>query len=305
MQRFGLLLAFALASMSGSTAAAKPSRVHNLMPDYWRFVAEAKRHTDAAQAAWTRYYFAPNRALLSDIQCPLLASGRFPADRLAALDKLAPAMRQATRTLRAKLPAALARFDHIFPDNRWHGDVHILVSLGCFDGRAQTIGGTPAMLLGTDVLAMTGNTAPTVLLSHEAFHLYHRQFFKSEGDPLWADLWSEGLATYASGEVNPGSSPEALLLPRAMTEAVDRDRARLVADLTSHLDDSKTRAETLYFTTDDRTEPVPPRAGYYLGLLAVRELASKGYSLAEMAHWNAATTRERVRQALAAVGANS
>lgn len=288
----------------GQADQAPASRLHDLMPSYWRFAAAATKHPEAAQQAWTRDYYAPNRAVLADLQCSLLASGKLPPARTAELARIEPGMRAATAALRRDLPGALARFDRALPDNRWHGDIYLLVSLGCFDGRAQSIGGKPAMLLGADVLAATGNRAPAVLLTHELFHLYHRQFFQPEGDPIWASLWSEGLATYASGELNPGASLEALLLPRALVDAVDKDRARLAADLAAHLDESGTRAETLYFRTDDRTEPVPPRAGYYLGLLAVRELAGKGYSLTDMAHWNAETARERVQQALAVVGAN-
>ena len=297
-RRAVLLAALWAVSVTGG-AEARASRVHDLTPGYWRFLAKARRAPEAAQALWTRYYFVPNARILQDVQCPKLASGGLQPEDLRGLITLAPAMRAAGLSLARKLPGALARFDTAFPDNRWRGDIYVMVSLGCFDGRAQTIGGKPAMLLGPDVIARTGNSEPTVLLTHELFHLYHRQFFAPKGGPLWASLWTEGLATHASAVLSPGASLEALLLPRAMTEAVDRDRARLVADLTRHLDESGSRAETLYFRTDDRTEPVPPRAGYYLGLLAARRLAARGHSVATMAHWDAATAEAKLRQALA------
>ncbi len=292
-----------LALLIGLSLAAPPvlgreRRIRDLTPDYSAFLTKAQRNPGDAQALWTRYYFLPNAALFRDVQCPGLASGKLARQDLADLLSLAPRMKEASTGLRHDLPEALARFEQTFPDNRWHGDIYIMVSLGCFDGRAQRIGGKPAMLLGTDVIARTGNTQPTVLLTHELFHLYHRQFFEPKGDPLWASLWTEGLATYASEALNPGATLEAMLLPTAMTQAVDRDRARLAAALSSHLDESGGRAETLYFRTDDRTEPVPPRSGYYLGLLTVRSLAEDGHTLKEMAHWDAATAEKHLRRAL-------
>lgn len=77
------------------------------------------------------------------------------------------------------------------------GSIDVSSSLGGFDGRAQSIGWQPALLLGTDVVALTGKPAPTVLLTDELFHLYRRQFFKPAGDPLWSSRWSEPLATCA------------------------------------------------------------------------------------------------------------
>lgn len=302
MRKTNFVTVLAWLCLAAAPASAERSRIHDLTPGFWTFLAKAQREPDAAQALWTRHYFRPNAAVLRDVECPGLASGSLSPQDLPALLSLTPTMRAAQASLTRDLPGALARFDRKFDDNSWHGDIYIMVSLGCFDGRAQSVGGKPAMLLGIDVIARTGNTEPTVLLTHELFHLYHRQFFKPEGNPLWARLWSEGLATYASDILNPDSSLEALLLPRTMTVAVDRDRARLAADLASHLDESGSRAETLYFRTDDRTEPVPPRAGYYLGLLAVRILASQGHSMSEPAHWDAPTAKVQLRRALAELG---
>lgn len=290
------LLGLALA-MSAEAAATTQSRVRNLMPDYWRFLDRAKQMPAGSQQAWTQYYFKPNQKILADVQCPTLASGRLPVSG-SQLARLESSMRRASATLSVTMPAALERFDRYFPDNAWRGNIYIMSSLGCFDGRAQSIAGQPVMLLGIDVIASTDNPDPAVLLTHELFHLYHRQHFKPQNDRLWVSLWSEGLATYASEVLNPGASTKALLLPGALMDAVDRDRAKLVADLASKLDESNGRAETLYFRTDDRTEPVPPRAGYYLGLLVARAIAAQGYDLRTMARWDALTAEPLIRSAL-------
>lgn len=296
--RYSVFSAIALVAAITSTNAASGQRVHDLTPGYWKFLAEAKRSPFQVQQAWTRHYFGPNRKVLAYVQCPLLASGRLPLSGAVQGIWFESTMRQATIALRKTLPQALRRLRTRFPDNTWRGDIYIMSSLGCFAGRAQSVNGRQAMLLGIDVIASTGNTNPTVLLTHELFHLYHQQFFKPTADPLWAKLWSEGLATYASETLNPGATLKALALPDDMVKAVDRDRARLVADLASHLNERDSRAVTLYFRTDRRTEPVPPKAGYYLGLLVVRLLVSQGHNVTEMAHWNAAMAETQVRQSL-------
>jgi len=59
-------------------------------------------------------------------------------------------------------------------------------------------------------------------LDHEMFHLYHHRFFPG-CDPLWCNVWEEGMAVYVASKLNPGATDEQLLLnqPRPIRPEVE------------------------------------------------------------------------------------
>jgi len=60
----------------------------------------------------------------------------------------------------------------------------------------------------------------------------------------------------------------------------------------------------LYINSPERTDAVvPPRAGYRLGMLVVREL-TKQHSIQTLAHWSQAEAKPQVRAALERIAAS-
>jgi hypothetical protein len=92
------------------------------------------------------------------------------------------------RYLPQKLTVAQSRFLEMFPDMQWAGDIYVMASGYCFDGRAQLIQGRSAVLFGVDVMVHFGEQELVPIMDHELFHRYHHDFFDFEGSsgyPLW------------------------------------------------------------------------------------------------------------------------
>jgi uncharacterized protein YjaZ len=125
------------------------------------------------------------------------------------------------------------------------------------------------------------------LYEHELFHIYHREALGTaypKGDRfsvLWS-MWSEGLATYISRQLNPTLSlQQALVFPanlvdRMRSSGVKQRAARLMlADLDT--------SNPVWFDTTRAVAGLPPRAGYYMGYDLAASLGRR-YSLDQLAH---------------------
>lgn len=204
--------------------------------------------------------------------------------------------------LQEQIHPAAERFLETFPDMRWAGDIYIMASGYCFNGRAQKIGGRSAILFGIDMIAALnqGNQIPH--LHHELFHRYHHQFFDyepSSGYPLWTSLWTEGLAVYVSEQLNPSASERDLsMVPLRMVEQVNSRQSELAADFLKRCDSTTERDVTVYFNdANSKDSFVPPRAGYELGVLVVHKLADR-YSPPVMTYWSQEEAKPRILEAL-------
>jgi hypothetical protein len=207
-----------------------------------------------------------------------------------------------------QLEQANSRFLKMFPDMRWTGDIYVMASGYCFSGRAQMIEGRSALLFGVDAMAALGMRDLIPGMQHELFHRYHRQYFEYEGSsayPLWTSLWAEGLAMYVSEQLNPSASELDLgLVPQGMAQQVDERRAEVAADLLRKFESTAEKDAALYINSPERTDAVvPPRAGYRLGMLVVREL-TKQHSIQTLAHWSQAEAKPQVRAALERIAAS-
>src|SRR5258708_31989382 len=135
-----------------------------------------------------------------------------------------------------------------------------------------------SLLLGMDGLArFHGTEAPlAVILSHEFFHLYHFQVNplpKNPDDlPLYRLLWQEGLAVYASQQLNSGASLDDVLLdPRLARDgaaSVPADAKRLLTCL-----DSREDVIAAHFLAKSENGEIPGRIGYLIGYDVVARLA--------------------------------
>ena len=292
------------------TTTAGPSSgsfiIHNFMPDFWEFWAAAEgKSVEQAGSLWQSIYVAKHPGVFEDLAGPCKDEfDRSWADShyFPDLPRIVPQMHEATDTLRQSIEVARANFVRMFPDMHWAGDVYVLASGYCFNGRAQIIQGREAILFGIDTRVSMGQKDLVPEMTHELFHRYHRQFFDfepSKNYPLWTVLWAEGLAEYVEEQLNPNASEIDLsLVPAGMPHKVEERRGELAADFLNRFAATDTPDAKAWFNDIDSKDPVvPARAGYELGVLVVREL-SKTYTIQTMAHWSRGEAEPKTREAL-------
>ena len=182
-------------------------------------------------------------------------------------------------------PVILDHFCQAFPEFA-PGKVKIYLMLSLFRFDAKIPAEHPdSLLIGLDGLArFHGSDVPlAVILSHEFFHLYHFQVNplpKNPDDlPLYRLLWQEGLAVYASQQLNGGASlSDVLLDPRLAADgpvSVPTEAKRLLLCLDSR--DDTTAAHFLA-----KSESGEGRIGYLIGYDVVTQLA-RNRSLSSLA----------------------
>jgi hypothetical protein len=292
-----------------SAAPASDFIIHNFMPDFWQFWEAAENHLVERQAElWQSLYVSKHQAVFDDLAGPCkdqwdpawARSRYFPN-----LPKIVPAMRDAAENLPQKLEAARDRFRGQFPDMHWTGDIYVMASGYCFNGRAQDIQGRGAILFGMDATVALGQKDITPGMTHELFHRYHFQFFDfkaSSNYPLWTTLWAEGMAQYVCEQLNPTASEVDLShVPAGSVEKVDATRRELAADFLKKFSSTQEMDAKIWFNDIRSQDPVvPPRGGYELGVLVAKELA-KRYSVQAMAHWPQSEAQPKIRAALEAI----
>jgi hypothetical protein len=296
---------------SSVAAAAVTFAIHDFTPDFWRFWEAAQNQPVEQQAQlWRQLYVTPHRPVFDDLATP--CKDQFDpvwarANYFKDLPRVVPAIRAIVAGLTQQLQEANGRFLKTFPDMTWTGDIYVMASGYCFNGRAQMIQGRSALLFGVDAMAALGQKDLIPGMHHELFHRYHRQFFEFEGSsgyPLWTTLWAEGMASYVSEQLNPSASEIDLAqVPLGMVRQVDDRRTELAADFLRRFESTAEKDATLYFnSTESKDALVPARGGYQLGVLVVREL-SKQHSIQTLAHWSQAEAKPNVRAALQRISA--
>lgn len=218
------------------------------------------------------------------------------------LREVEPVMRRLHREFSADLDVSRARFVDALPDFDWRGKVYLFGSIDAFNGAGRMVAGEPALLFGLDVIArLQADANLAVLFHHELFHMYQApaQTYLAEA------MWVEGLATYASLVLNPGTSdadalpvshvhdpddpqlaaPErAVSLAEVMPALVPELGPMLRARLRSHEGGGSEDDYPMFFL--GRAAPSlgrrPVRAAYWFGLQIVRRI-HRGRSLQELA----------------------
>jgi hypothetical protein len=217
-----------------------------------------------------------------------------------------PALIPEIRSLAESMPGLIAqtrrRFQQAFPDMHWSGDIYIMASAGCFNGRSQVAEGHNALLLGLDDIAQLHETNLPPLLDHELFHRYQHQYFAFEPgneEPLWVRLWAEGMATYVSRRLNrSATNMDTLWISDANVRKMDNRKGKLAADFLAHFDSTSKTEASLYFLDDESKDSnVPARAGYWLGLRVAEQLGRQ-YPLRIIARWDHEQAKPKIRQVL-------
>ncbi len=306
-----LLTGTSFAAWSAPSSRAAPFTIHDFTPDFWRFWEAARNQPiEQQEKLWQQLYVAPHQAVFDDLARPCkveFGPGWAQAHYFPNLPRVVPQIRAMVAGLPHQLDQANRRFLKTFPDMRWSGDIYVMASGFCFNGRAQTIRGRSALLFGVDSAAVLGQRNLIPVMQHELFHRYNFQFFDykpSSGYPLWTTLWAEGMATYVSELLNPGASDTDLgNVPLGMVQQVDDRRGKLAAAFLQRFDSTAEKDASVWFN-DIRSKDrfVPPRGGYQLGVLVVRDLARQ-YPIQTMAHWSQTEAKPKVRAALERISA--
>lgn len=205
-----------------------------------------------------------------------------------------------TSELSRILEPAYASFAQVFPDLKPIGPIYVVHSLGEFDGGTRKIAGELRLLFGADVIArLDERTDQTPFVHHELFHVYHAQYF-SECEAVWCVLWSEGLAVFAAQHLNPEATDAELLLtrPRAIRPEVERNRTAAICAVSSRLNSTEGADYASLFSNGTPIADLPPRFGYYVGLLVAAE-AAKAAPLAELARLGNEDSRDLVTSIVA------
>lgn len=171
-----------------------------------------------------------------------------------------------------------AEFRQAFPDYRCETPISFGPSLFLFDGNQSSAApGQAEMRFGVDMIALLHpphDLKP--FFQHELFHIYQaQQIGEAEPpeatQPLWWALWSEGLASYVSWELNPDlTSAEIFWLPRDMEAQMEKKLPQAARLLLAELDGHEGYGR--WFTAGENPPDLPPRAGYYLGYLMAKRL---------------------------------
>jgi hypothetical protein len=122
------------------------------------------------------------------------------------------------------------------------------------------------------------------VLTHELFHVYHQQvdpaLFKKP--PLYAELWIEGLATYVSPQLNPGTSDATALLDPKLAAASPQLVSEAARQFLTEFASTAPAGHNEFFYSGYKGK-LPPLTGYLLGYMACKQLG-KRYSMKQMAH---------------------
>ena len=235
------------------------------------------------------------------------------ARRVAAWLPQFDAMELDVRALHARFTESyarnLARLRTALPDFDGRASpVELLPSLFHFDAHLQPDGRHLPLFFAPDgIVRFHGPGADLgVFFAHEIFHCYQAQKNPSmsldERAPVFASLWIEGVATYASERLNPGASLLHVLLDDSRLAAADDATLKKVArSLVTHLDATDDATQRSFFVLSYQGD-WPPRAGYYVGLLAARRLGET-MTLRQMAELPTPRVRELLEQALRAIAA--
>jgi hypothetical protein len=233
--------------------------------------------------AYRQRIIAPNEALFEEsVLGPFSGKGLDAAIVRSLSDARDPGRARALRELRRALPARIRSFQAAVPEFRCDFPIYLMDSLGRFDGAGRQVGGKPALVLGVDQIARERALLPLELfLAHELFHRHHGRASGFSDDPgehqaIWRTLWAEGLATYASFRLTPGSSvDQALIAPARLSEEAGQFVPEIAADLLRHSAQADHETYEAYFTfgsEEARSRGLPYRSGYYVGFLIAREL---------------------------------
>jgi hypothetical protein len=191
-----------------------------------------------------------------------------------------------SRQFRSLVAPAQRQFESVFGPMRGYPPIYLVDSFREFDGGTRDLPEGNRLLFGADMIDELYKDKPIKpFIEHELFHLLHHRTFP-ECDPVWCNLWEEGLATYVASKLNPGAGDEALLLtiPVPLRPAVEAHKQEAICAVRARLESKDPKAYAPLFMGGGKplSENLPQRFGYYVGLLVVSD-AGKHRTLKQLA----------------------
>lgn len=281
-------------------AAAQAPAYHSSIDAFDRFATETVATPPAERVAAFREKF---NALVPGFYAPRGAPEEKYRERVQKALEAYPAQRDkilaTARDFKAAYESGNARFLRFFPNYKPSMPIYLLHSLGEMDGGTREIDGRTVAVFGADVIARI-HSSDTIgpLLDHELFHFYHADAFP-ECKPLWCSLWTEGLATYVAGQMNPGADDRTLMLtiPRPIRPEVEPRLTEAMCYTRAQLDSTDPKVYGAFFYGNGVSQ-FPPRFGYLIGYLVTQKIGA-GRSLESLAAMTPDQVKPLIEQALA------
>ncbi len=207
-----------------------------------------------------------------------------------------------SQVLSNEISKNLDTFVKRFPDFKKDFEIYVIHSLGEMDGGTRTIGNKEVFIFGVDnIVKLHNGSNDTPFFHHELFHLYYAQFSTND-KKIYSSLWEEGLATFLSEELNPGSSVADLMLdiPEGLKHNCDKNLQFLFKTLSTRLNSGLDKDYESFFLLSSQNLTIPRRAGYYLGYLIAKEIR-KHFSLDQMIHFSNERALKQIKFALDAL----
>lgn len=206
-----------------------------------------------------------------------------------------------SRQFESLVAPARKQFESVFGPMRGYPPIYLVDSFGEFDGGTRDLPEGNRLMFGADMIDFLYKGKPIKpFIEHELFHLMHHRTFP-ECDPVWCNLWEEGLATYVASTLNPGASDEALglTIPAPLRPAVEAHKQEAICAVRDRLEskDPKDYGPLFMGGGQPLSPNLPRRFAYYVGLLVVAD-AGKTRTLKQLAALTPGEAHEVVTETL-------
>ena len=299
------LALFVALSATALPAAAAAMPLVDLTDDFARIWDQTATVPDADRSAAFKAAFARVLPGFYDEKRFGISANQYDRRLLGKLKEY-PAERagiaSVANSLESMFEPARRSFEAEFGSMTGYPPIYLVNSLGEFDGGTRDLAEGVRLLFGADVIDRIYKTTPIQpFFHHELFHLVHSRTFP-DCPQLWCNLWSEGLAVYVAGRLNPGADDAALLLtiPVPLRAAVEANKQEAVCAVRSRLDSTERKDYAPLFNGGVRpiSPNLPPRFAYYVAY-RIAEDAGRGRDLKQLAALGHAEVRPLIEQSLA------
>ena len=161
--------------------------------------------------------------------------------------------------------------------------------------------GSTILLFGIDQMVKSDGADLNYIpqIQHEIFHLYHAQVSPALLDTkeMYAHLWQEGLAVYATRVLNPGATKMEIYLSNTLPDEAGGMVPKLAKEIHQKLYSTSREDDAGFFNMTTKRKDIPAKSGYYIGSLVAEELAKK-YTLMELARLQGKPLTEEIEAVL-------
>jgi hypothetical protein len=287
-------------------------KIKNLMPEFWSFQDQASQlqTADRILRRFREQLIDPNRDIYARREFKDAITDQGILDYLKTVSPDLPTMRalsgdleSLTRESATKLKREFRRFDARL-------NVVFMPSFQRLDCQYTRIVDQPTLLFGLDAIVRYRGPQVNwrVLLTHELFHAHHArvnaELYRDTAMPLYARVWTEGLATYVSERLNPAAPSQQIIGDSVVPTS--RDPALMgtaVGMILISMDSISPAEHDKFLTYTAATDGVPVRAGNFVGYEIAKALAAE-YELDELTALRGAKLRELMSEQLAQMSAS-